>query len=210
MRNVLILGAGLVSRPIVRQFLDHGQTRLIIGSIEHSEAELLIDGHANGNARQIDVSDAEQLEPLIREANLVVSLVPYAFHVQIARLAIRHRKNMITASYVSQEMRELDAEARQAGVTILNEIGLDHYIMKPWDPPEERLYPVLDDLLSDWLASVQVPYDGIRVAGTLWSASSHNVKDFLARSQIPYQWLDIERDEEAKTLVESSSAGRPQ
>jgi len=97
-----------------------------------------------------------------------------------------------------------------AAIASINAIGLDYYLMKPWDPPEERLYPVLDDLLSDWLASVQVPYDGIRVAGTLWSASSHNVKDFLARSQIPYQWLDIERDEEAKTLVESSSEGRPQ
>jgi len=97
-----------------------------------------------------------------------------------------------------------------AAIASINAIGLDYYLMKPWDPPEERLYPVLDDLLSDWLASVQVPYDGIRVAGTLWSASSHNVKEFLARSQIPYQWLDIERDEEARTLVESSSEGRPQ
>jgi len=97
-----------------------------------------------------------------------------------------------------------------AAIASINAIGLDYYLMKPWDPPEERLYPVLDDLLSDWLASVPVPYDGIRVAGTLWSASSHNVKEFLARSQIPYQWLDIERDDEARELVESSSEGRPQ
>jgi thioredoxin reductase (NADPH) len=81
--------------------------------------------------------------------------------------------------------------------------------MKPWDPPEERLYPVLDELLSDWLASAPVPYDGIRVAGTLWSASSHNIKDFLARNQIPYQWLDIERDSQARELFESVSEGRP-
>jgi len=97
-----------------------------------------------------------------------------------------------------------------AAIASINAIGLDYYLMKPWDPPEERLYPVLDDLLSDWLASAPVPYDGIRVAGTLWSASSHDVKEFLARSQIPYQWLDIERDLEAKELVESSSEGRPQ
>jgi thioredoxin reductase (NADPH) len=98
-----------------------------------------------------------------------------------------------------------------AAIASINAIGLDYYLMKPWDPPEERLYPVLDDLLSDWLASVPVPYDGIRVAGTLWSASSHGVKEFLARSQIPYQWLDIERDPEARELVESTSnGGRPQ
>jgi thioredoxin reductase (NADPH) len=92
-----------------------------------------------------------------------------------------------------------------AAISSINAIGLDYYLMKPWDPPEERLYPILDDLLSDWFASVPVPYDGIRVAGTLWSASSHYVKDFLARCQIPYQWLDIERDEEARKLVESTS-----
>jgi thioredoxin reductase (NADPH) len=97
-----------------------------------------------------------------------------------------------------------------AAIASINAIGLDYYLMKPWDPPEERLYPVLDDLLGDWLANVPVPYDGIRVAGTLWSASSHDVKEFLARSQVPYQWLDIERNEEARELVESSSDGRPQ
>lgn len=97
-----------------------------------------------------------------------------------------------------------------AAISSINAIGLDYYLMKPWDPPEERLYPVLDDLLSDWLASVPVPYDGIRVAGTLWSAHSHFVKDFLARCQIPYQWLDIEKDDEARKLVESSATGHPQ
>jgi thioredoxin reductase (NADPH) len=95
----------------------------------------------------------------------------------------------------------------QAAIASINDIGLDYYLMKPWDPPEENLYPVLDDLLSDWIASVPLPYDGIRVAGTLWSASSHTVKDFLARNQIPYQWLDIELDTEARNLVESVSDG---
>lgn len=96
-----------------------------------------------------------------------------------------------------------------AAIASINAIDLDYYLMKPWDPPEERLYPVLDDLLSDWLANVPVPYDGIRVVGTLWSANSHYVKEFLARSQIPYQWLDIERDEEARELLETTSDERP-
>ena len=95
-----------------------------------------------------------------------------------------------------------------AAIASINTINLDYYLMKPWDPPEENLYPVLDDLLSDWLATVPVPYDGIRVAGALWSPSSHNVKDFLARSQIPYQWLDVERDLETRELVESTSEGQ--
>lgn len=93
----------------------------------------------------------------------------------------------------------------QAAIASINEIGLDYYLMKPWHPPEERLYPVLDELLDDWKIRVRLPYEGIRVAGTLWSLSSHRVKDFLTRHQIPYQWLDIEKDSAARRMVESVS-----
>jgi len=96
----------------------------------------------------------------------------------------------------------------EAAIASINTLGLDYYLMKPWDPPEQNLYPVLDDLLSDWLATVPLPYDGIRVAGTLWSPSSHNIKDFLARNRIPYQWLDIENDPEAAKLVTSATQGQ--
>jgi thioredoxin reductase (NADPH) len=91
----------------------------------------------------------------------------------------------------------------EAAIASINSIGLDHYLMKPWNPPEEHLYPVLDDLLEDWTANVLLPFEGIRVVGTLWSASSHAVKDFLARNRIPYQWLDLERDSEARTLLDT-------
>ena len=90
----------------------------------------------------------------------------------------------------------------QAAIASINEVGLDYYLMKPWHPPEERLYPILDELLEDWKIHVRLPYDGIRVAGTLWSLPSHQVKDFLTRHQIPYQWLDIEKDSGARQLVE--------
>jgi thioredoxin reductase (NADPH) len=91
----------------------------------------------------------------------------------------------------------------EAAIESINAIGLDFYLLKPWDPPEEKLYPLLDDLLSDWIAEMKVPFDGIRVAGALWSTNSHKVKDFLTRNQIPYQWLDIEKDREAKVLIEA-------
>src|SRR5215212_2968175 len=94
----------------------------------------------------------------------------------------------------------------QAAIDSINEVGLNYYLMKPWHPPEERLYPVLDELLEDWKAHVRLPYEGIRVAGTLWSLTSHEVKDFLTRHQIPYQWLDIEKDSDARKLVENASA----
>lgn len=95
----------------------------------------------------------------------------------------------------------------QAAIDSINAIGLDYYLMKPWHPPEEKLYPVLDELLEDWKAHVHLPYEGIRIAGTLWSLSSHQIKDFLTRHQIPYQWLDIEKDIEARSLVENVSKG---
>lgn len=95
----------------------------------------------------------------------------------------------------------------EAAITSINRIGLDYYLMKPWDPPDQNLYPVLDDLLSDWQANIQLPYDGIRVAGTLWSATSHDTKDFLSRNRIPYQYLDIEQSADARSLVEIASQG---
>jgi len=95
----------------------------------------------------------------------------------------------------------------EAAINSINEVGLDYYLMKPWDPPEQTMFPVLDDLISDWFANVQMPYEGIRVAGTLWSPQSHKIKDFLSRNRIPYQWLDIEVDAKARTIVESVSEG---
>ena len=116
------------------------------------------------------------------------------------------------------EARKLYPEARkvlltayadtEAAIESINAVGLDYYLMKPWDPPEQTLYPVLDDLLSDWEATVPLTYDGIRVAGTLWSPSCHRVKDFLARNRIPYKWMDIEKDTEAQELVAAFNTER--
>jgi thioredoxin reductase (NADPH) len=89
----------------------------------------------------------------------------------------------------------------EASIRAINETKLDYYLMKPWDPPEERLYPVLDDLLDEWQAAYQPPYQGISVIGHRWSAASHEVRDFLARNLVPYRWLDVEEDPEAAELV---------
>lgn len=97
----------------------------------------------------------------------------------------------------------------EAAIASINTIELDYYLMKPWDPPEEQLYPVLDDLLEAWWLDAPVPYDGIRVAGTLWSAASHDIKDFLSRNRIPYQWLDIELNEEARLMADAVLEKQP-
>ncbi len=96
-----------------------------------------------------------------------------------------------------------------AAIDAINSAKIDHYLMKPWDPPEERLYPALSDLLSDWRASFRPPFEGVRVLGTRWSPQSYSVREFLARSQAPYQWLDVEtadRDAEVRRLLESIGA----
>jgi thioredoxin reductase (NADPH) len=94
----------------------------------------------------------------------------------------------------------------EAAIRAINTARVEYYLMKPWDPPEEQLYPVLDDLLEDWQASFHPPFEGIRIVGHRWSAKSHLIKEFLARNHVPYQWLDIEKDEEARRLVEVAAA----
>ena len=95
----------------------------------------------------------------------------------------------------------------EVAITAINKIGLDHYLLKPWEPPEQRLYPVLDDLLAEWMARTRPPFEGIRVAGTALSASSYAVKDFLSRNLIPYQWVDLDSDAPARELVQSTADG---
>jgi thioredoxin reductase (NADPH) len=79
-----------------------------------------------------------------------------------------------------------------AAIAAINTAKVHYYLLKPWDPPEEKLYPVLDDLLEDWQADYRPPYQGMRVLGTRWSPTSHQLKDFLGRNQVPYQWTDVE------------------
>lgn len=125
MARVLLLGAGRVSRPIVRYFLDETREEIVVASLYVEDAERLIDGHPRGTAAALDVADEASLVSRIRDADVAVSLVPYALHPRIARLCIEHRVPLVTASYVSPEMQALDAEARARGVLLLNEMGFD-------------------------------------------------------------------------------------
>jgi thioredoxin reductase (NADPH) len=86
-------------------------------------------------------------------------------------------------------------------------VGLHHYLMKPWDPPEGKLFPVLDDLLGAWTATVRMPFEGIRILGSRWSPSSYAAREFLSRNQVPYQWVDIDRDTPMRELVTTLTGG---
>lgn len=97
-----------------------------------------------------------------------------------------------------------------AAIKAINDVQLDYYLMKPWDPPEERLYPVLDELLDDWTAGHRPEFEGMRVIGQRWSAESNTMRDFLARNQIPFRWLEIDSDPEAAQLLELAALTNPQ
>ena len=93
-----------------------------------------------------------------------------------------------------------------AAISAINQASIHYFFLKPWDPPAEHLYPQLDDLLEDWQASYRPTFDGIRVLGTRWSPRSYELRDFLARNHVPYQWIDVEasaNDPETKRLVEA-------
>ncbi|HUD23184.1 MAG TPA: FAD-dependent oxidoreductase [Acidobacteriaceae bacterium] len=96
-----------------------------------------------------------------------------------------------------------------AAIGAINDAKIHHYLLKPWDPPEEQLYPVLDDLLEDWMGSFRPPFEGVRVLGTRWSPHSYAIRDFLTRNQAPYQWIDVEtagQVAEVRRLVEAAGA----
>ncbi|MBP6876019.1 MAG: saccharopine dehydrogenase NADP-binding domain-containing protein [Candidatus Eisenbacteria bacterium] len=125
MARVLLLGAGLVTRPLVRYLLDQPGLELTIASRTVAKAEALLEGHPRGRAREVLVDDERALSQLVSAHDLSISLLPYVYHVRVANLCLQHGKHMVTTSYISPAMRELDGDARKAGITILNEIGVD-------------------------------------------------------------------------------------
>jgi len=124
MKNVLVLGAGLVSKPLVVYLLEKGY-QVKVASRTVSKAEALVEGFENGQAESLNVNNQQQLQNLIQAADIVISLVPYTHHVKIAKICIELKKHLITTSYVSAAMQELNNAAHEAGILILNEIGLD-------------------------------------------------------------------------------------
>ncbi len=124
MQNILLLGAGLVARPLVNYLLGKGY-RLINASRTLSKAQALIGDHSNGRAVQLNVEDNDALEALVKDADVAISLLPYTHHVKVAKLCIKHKVHFVSTSYVSPEMSALDADAKEAGIVVLNELGVD-------------------------------------------------------------------------------------
>jgi saccharopine dehydrogenase-like NADP-dependent oxidoreductase len=125
MKRVLVLGAGLVAGAHVRYLLQQPDFLVTVASRRLLKAEEIVRGHPRGTAIQLDSDDETAMESLIRQADLAVSLLPWVYHPTVARLCVKHRVHMVTTSYVKEAMVQLDAAAREAGVILLNEMGVD-------------------------------------------------------------------------------------
>ncbi|MEY2570936.1 MAG: thioredoxin reductase, partial [Acidimicrobiaceae bacterium] len=130
---------------------------------------------------------------------------------QVAMLIADQRMPGLSGTDYLVKARELVPEAKrvlltayadtEAAIQAINEVDLDYYLLKPWDPPEEQLYPVVEDLLTTWEAGAALESGGVRVIGHRFSRDSHDLRDFLARNRVPMRWIDVERDSEARELL---------
>jgi thioredoxin reductase (NADPH) len=159
--------------------------------------------------RVLRAESGEEGMSLLREAALRGS--------PVALLLVDQRMPGMSGVELLEQAIEIAPQARrvlltayadtQAAIDAINRVSLDHYLLKPWDPPEEQLYPVLDDLLDAWRAEAPPATDRIQLVGHRWSRDSHDARDFLARNQVPYRWLDVEREEEAQRLLAAAGDG---
>jgi thioredoxin reductase (NADPH) len=166
-----------VARDLRRQF---GERYRIVRATSGDEAlEALRELVARGE--QVALLVADQRMPGLSGTEYLVE----------ARKLVPDAKRVLLTAYADTE----------AAIQAINEVDLDYYLLKPWDPPEEQLYPVVEDLLTTWEAGAALESGGVRVVGHRFSRDSHDLRDFLARNRVPMRWLDVERDAEARELL---------
>ncbi|MEP6835759.1 MAG: FAD-dependent oxidoreductase [Gemmatimonas sp.] len=159
------------------------------------------------NYRIVSASSGNQALDVVRELKRRGS--------QVALFVADQRMPELSGTELLTQLRVLYPDAKRtlltayadtdAAIAAINEVGLDYYLLKPWDPPEHRLYPVIDDLLGDWSAHAVSVFEGVRVVGSRWSPQSFTTRDFLSRNQVPYQWVDIDTNAEMRALITNGS-----
>jgi thioredoxin reductase (NADPH) len=131
--------------------------------------------------------------------------------VPVALFLIDQRMPDTSGTELLIEARKLFPEAKrvlltayadsEAAIAAINQVGLHHYLRKPWEPPDRNLYPILDDLLNEWRAHARYPYEGLRVAGSRWAPQSYRTREFLSSNLVPYQWIDVDDDAPTRELI---------
>jgi thioredoxin reductase (NADPH) len=190
-----------MAKPVIMSVDDDPE---VLGAIERD-----LRRHFRSDYRILAVSSGPQALETTRQLK--------GRNAAVALFLVDERMPQMSGTQFLTEARKLYPDARrvlltayadtEAAITGINKVALDHYLMKPWDPPEECLYPVLDELLAGWAATFRAPYEGIQVAGSRWSPRSYEIKDFLSRTQTPYRWVDLDADPAARALAEGITPG---
>ncbi|MGZ4349979.1 MAG: response regulator, partial [Solirubrobacteraceae bacterium] len=166
-----------VARDLRRGFGEH--YRILRAGSGPEALELLTEMRRRGESLAMIVAD--QRMPGMEGTDLLVK----------ARQIYPEAKRVLLTAYADT----------QAAIAAINEVSLDYYLLKPWDPPEEQLFPVVEDLLTTWEAGAALESGGVRVIGHRFSRETHDLRDFLARNRVPARWFDVERDGEARELL---------
>src|ERR1700742_178691 len=166
-----------VARDLRRGFGEH--YRILRAGSGAEALELLTELRTRGD--QVALLIADQRMPGMEGTDYLVQ----------ARTLVPEAKRVLLTAYADTD----------AAIAAINLVALDYYLLKPWDPPEEELYPVIEDLLTTWEAGAALESGGVRVIGHRFSKQTHDVRDFLARNRVPARWLDVERDAEARELL---------
>jgi thioredoxin reductase (NADPH) len=184
-----------MAKPIILAVDDDAEVLQAVGhDVRQGFGENFRVIRADSGARALEVLRQLKLTDNAVALMLVDQRMPEMSGVELlsrARELFPDAKRVLLTAYADTE----------AAIKAINEVQLDYYLIKPWDPPEQRLYPVLDDLLDDWLAGHHPSFEGVRVIGHRWSAQSHAARDFLGRNQVPYQWFDLATDPRAAELL---------
>lgn len=185
-----------MAKPIILTVDDDTEVlQAIARDVRHGYGDRFRVIRADSGPRALDVLRQVKLADDAVALMLVDQRMPELTGVDLlakARPLFPNAKRVLLTAYADTD----------AAISAINEIQLDYYLVKPWDPPEQRLYPVLDDLLDDWVADYRPTFDGIRVIGHRWSPEAHATRDFLARNQVPFQWFDLASDVKAAQLLE--------
>jgi thioredoxin reductase (NADPH) len=169
---------GAVSRDLRRGF---GERYRVLRAGSGAEA-LEVLGQLRARGDQAAMLIADQRMPGMSGTDYLVQ----------ARTLVPDAKRVLLTAYADTE----------AAIAAINDVALDYYLLKPWDPPEEELYPVVEDLLNTWEAGAALEAGGVRIVGHRFSRDSHDLRDFLARNRVPARWMDVERDGEARELLQ--------